>query len=98
MTTLDPHIIHKMENGIATALCGQTFDATGDWEFGDGGICWKCMERQDTIREMTILNNLLSAGEAWALDPDSGPKRTTLYNALEQLADWMDPGDSQLPG
>ena len=93
---LEQHTIHKMEDGKVTTWCGEVFDASEPWEMGDGGVCWKCVQRSNDFREWVILAEVVQAGEEWMEKPDSGAIRARLKAAIEQLDDWMNPGDSYI--
>ena len=88
---LEMHTIRKMEGGKVTVWCGEVFDAMEEWELGEGGVCWKCVQRSNEFREWVILAEVVNAGDEWAGAPDDGPKRARLKAAIEQLDAWMNP-------
>lgn len=89
MAGLQQHLIRTMGDGKVTTWCGEVFDAHGEWEFGDEGLCWKCMGTESDHTEMMVLSELLEAGYEWIEAPASGAAR--LKRAIEQLGEWMDP-------
>lgn len=89
---LDSHVIREMGDGKVVTWCGEVFLPEGEWELGDGGLCWRCIKRQNEVQEWKVLSEVLEAGAAWEEDPNDGPRRARLRAAIEQLGDWMDPG------
>jgi hypothetical protein len=74
---------------IAKTACGILYEAE-DWttEGTAHHFCWQCMKVGNLYEEIKQLRKVLDAAVAWREDPDAGPQRGALANAIEFFHTW----------